>query len=389
MSGFDAPIKDRLRDVGDEPTLARMWTRIQAGRPQAGSRRRRLPTMVLATAGTFACVALLVGYLGRDRGPLRLSGGHPVVSTVAPADGTLLMMSDGSRIELGPGTRFEPVESSSSLFVAVVANGTAAFDVHPGGPRRWQIECGLATVEVVGTRFSCERTPDHLRVAVARGAVLVRGERIPDRVRRLTAGQSLDVSEAPAAPAAPLAVAPAPHAERAPAAAPAGAAAAAAPAAATSAGGWRDLARRGRHQEAFASLPAGGIAPETKRLGIADLFALADVARLSGHPADAVAPLDRIQTEFADDSQAPLAAFALGRLELDTLGRPDRAAAAFRRALKLGIPHSLREDVRGRLVEAYVRAGDRAAATSAARAYTREFASGRYADRIKALTQGQ
>ncbi|HET6279830.1 MAG TPA: FecR family protein [Polyangia bacterium] len=381
MSGFDAPIKDRLRDVGDEPTLARMWTRIQAGPPPAGSRRRLLPTMVLATAGTFACVALLVGYLGRDRGPLRLSGGHPVVSTVAAAGGTLLMMSDGSRIELGPGTRFEPVESSGSLFVAVVANGTAAFDVHPGGPRRWQIECGLATVEVVGTRFSCERTPDHLRVAVARGAVLVRGERIPDRVRRLTAGQALDVAAGPAAPAAvpaQPAVAPVPRTEPAPAAA-----------AGPSAGGWRDLARRGRHQEAFASLPAGGIAPETKRLGIADLFALADVARLSGHPADAVAPLDRIQNEFADDSQAPLAAFALGRLELDTLGRPDRAAAAFRRALKLGIPHSLREDVRARLVEAYVRAGDRAAATSAARAYTREFASGRYADRIKALTQGQ
>jgi len=379
MSGFEAPIKDRLRDVGDEPTLARMWTRIQAGRPHASSpRRRRFPAMVLATAATFAGIALLIGYLGRDRGPLMLSGGHPVVSTVAPAGGTLLMMSDGSRIELAPGARFEPVESSSSLFVGVVAGGTAAFDVRPGGPRRWQIECGLATVEVVGTRFSCERTPDHLRVAVARGAVLVRGERIPDRARRLTAGQSLEVADAPAAPAVAPPIAPAWHTE------PARAGAAAVPA-----GGWRELARRGRHQEAFASLPAGGIAPETKRLGIADLFALADVARLSGHPADAVAPLERIETEFSDDAQAPLAAFALGRLELDTLGRPERAAAAFRRALKLGIPHSLREDVRARLVEAYVGAGNHTAAVSAAHAYVREFPGGRYADRIKTLTHGQ
>jgi transmembrane sensor len=379
MSGFEAPIKDRLRDVADEPTLARMWTRIQAGRPQRGPRRRRLPAMLLGTAGAFACVALVIGYLGRDRGPLMLSGGHPVVSTVASAAGTLLMMSDGSRIELAPGARFEPVESSGSLFVGVVAGGTAAFDVRPGGPRRWQIECGLATVEVVGTRFSCERSPDHLRVAVARGAVLVRGERIPDRARRLTAGQSLDVAGAPpAAPALAPPMAPASHVEPARAGA-----------AATPAGGWRELARRGRHQEAFASLPAGGIAPEAKRLGIADLFALADVARLSGHPDDAVAPLERIQTEFSDDAQAPLAAFALGRLELDTLGRPDRAAVAFRRALKLGIPHSLREDVRARLVEAHVGAGNHTAAVAAAHAYAREFPGGRYADRIKTLTHGQ
>jgi transmembrane sensor len=237
----------------------------------------------------------------------------------------------------------------------------------------------LATVEVVGTRFTCERTDDRLRVAVARGAVLVRGERIPDRVRRLSAGESLEIAAppAPAAAAEPTvdATAPVHRAVKAPAA--------------PQVGRWRELARQGQHQEAFASLSAGGIAPEIKRLGVADLFALADVARLSGHPAAAVAPLDRIQTEFASDAQAPLAAFALGRLELDNLGRPDRAAAAFTRALKLGVPHSLREDVRARLVEAYVRMDDHAAAVSAAQAYAREFPGGRYAERIKTLTRGR
>ena len=116
---------------------------------------------------------------------------------------------------------------------------------------------------------------------------------------------------------------------------------------------------------------------ETRRLGVADLLMLADVARLSGHAAEAVAPLERILHDFPHDPQAPLAALALGRLELDALDRPARAAAVLNRALALGVPRSLREDVRARLVEAYARAGDRTATRAAAAVYVREFPHGR------------
>jgi transmembrane sensor len=150
---------------------------------------------------------------------------------------------------------------------------------------------------------------------------------------------------------------------------------------------WRDLAKGGRHAEAFAALGREGVRREVGRVGIADLFALADVARLSGHPAEAAAPLQRILNEFSADPQASLAAFALGRLELDSLGRPHRAAAALNRALALGIPQGLREDVRARLVEAYLQAGDRDAARAAADAYHREFPSGRHAKAIDARTR--
>ena len=118
---------------------------------------------------------------------------------------------------------------------------------------------------------------------------------------------------------------------------------------------WRELARSGHHREAFATLGTQGIRREVKRLGIADLFALADVARLSGHPAEAVAPLQRIVDGFAADRQAPLAAFALGRLQLDDLNQPRAAAASFSRALELGAPQSLRDAVRTRLTEAQAR----------------------------------
>ncbi len=141
---------------------------------------------------------------------------------------------------------------------------------------------------------------------------------------------------------------------------------------------WRELARGGHHHEAFASLGAQGIARETRRLGVANLLVLADVARLSGHAEEAVAPLERILRRFPGDPQAPLAALALGRLELDALHRPADAAVALNRALALGVPASLREDVRARLVEAYARAEDGPAARAAAAAYVREFPDGRY-----------
>jgi transmembrane sensor len=378
VSNLQFPIRDRLREPADEGALARIWQGIDARYPRP---RRRSTGLVFASALALSGAAAAVFLLSsRDAGPLKLSDGRPLASIAAPPEGTLVSMSDGSSIQLGSGTQF----------VAVLENGTAGFEVRPGGPRRWRIECGLATVEVVGTHFSCERTPGTLRVAVQRGVVLVSGERVPNRVRRLAAGEAITVEEAPRPAVAPAAVEPSPSGAEveAPAeqseseTAPSPPAKELHPRAAGQVS-WRELARTGRHQEAYAALGPKGIVREARRLGVADLFALADVARLSGHPADAEAPLERILADHAGDPQASLAAFALGRLELDSLAKPARAATAFSRALELGAPRSLREDLRARLVEAYLRAGNRAAARSAAREYEREFPGGRYARSIE------
>jgi transmembrane sensor len=369
VSRLELPIKDSLRDPVDEAALHRIWMQIDGRFPVSRRNRRRALVGGLALAG---CAAIVLALTARhDAGPLRFSDGRALFAVDAPEGGARLSLSDGSSIELRGGARLEPLETSGTTFLAVLQRGTAAFDVRPGGPRRWQVECGLATVEVVGTRFSCERAPGRLRVAVQHGHVVVRGERVADRARRLAAGESLDVVEAPRAEAAPE-VPPADEALGEPIDdAPAPVAAAPHPPA------WRELARGGRHGEAFAALGEAGLRRETQRLGVADLLALADVARLSGHPRQAVAPLERILSGFAHDPQAPLAAFALGRLQLDALDQPRRAATALERALALGVPKSLKEDVRARLVEAYGRAGDRAAARAAARAYLREFPDGR------------
>jgi transmembrane sensor len=388
VSRLEFPLKDLLRDPAEEPVLRRIWERIDGRLPDARRRRRRVALGTLALAAG-AAAALVVG-LRRDAGPLRFGDGHTLAAVDAPAAGMRIALSDGAAIELGGGARFAPLESSGTPFLAVLQRGSAAFDVRPGGPRRWQIECGLATVEVVGTRFSCERGPGRLRVSVQRGAIIVRGERVADRARRLVAGESLDIVDAVAVAPALNAVAVAAGESDAVAAAPPPAPAEGSPSeelavssmvaeeAAAERGAWRELARRGRPADAFAVLGLQGVRRETRRLGVADLLALADVARLSGHPAEAVGPLERILSDFAHDPQAPLAAFALGRLELDALSRPRQAAAAFERALELGVPRSLREDAHARLAEAHERAGDVGAARAAAAAYLREFPSGRH-----------
>lgn len=373
MSPPRYPLKESLRAPLGEEAVARVWQGIEA---RASRPRRRTPLGLLTVLGAAAvAVVAFVAIGNRDAGPLRFADGRPMVAVDAPAEGAALAMSDGSRVELRGGARFEPLESSGSMFLAVLQRGAARFEVRPGGPRRWQIECGLASVEVVGTAFSCEREPGRLRIAVEHGVVLVRGEKVPDRARRLAAGESLEVLEAVPAPVVP-------PSER--------------PKSAETSGpmiglrspspplrSWRELARDGHHREAFATLGARGFQKVTRHVGVADLLVLADVARLSGHPADAVAPLDRILSDFPADPQAALAAFAVGRLELDELGHPARAAAALNRALALGVPQTLREDVRARLVEAYLHAGNHAAARAAADAYKREFPAGRYTQSIE------
>ena len=352
MSQLKYPLKDGLQDPADEAAVSRMWQAIDARFPQRGSRRSL--ALVLGPVAAVAAGVALVALLHHDSGPLRLADGGAIVAVDAPQAGARLAMSDGSSVELGAGARFEPIESSASSFIAVLERGDASFDVNPGGGRRWQIECGLATVEVVGTRFTCARGRDRLHVAVERGIVLVRGERVVNHVRRLAAGESLDIlDETAAAAEAPSGAGEAPAA--APALAPERAPADNGSVRTTAAPTWRELARSGHHREAFATLGTQGIRRESKRLGIADLFALADVARLSGHPTEAVAPLQRIVDNFPKDRQAPLAAFALGRLQLDDLNQPSAAAASFSRALEMGAPQSLRDAVRARLTEAQAR----------------------------------
>jgi transmembrane sensor len=376
------PLPERLvsvlTDPVDERSVPRMWRRISERRATPASR----PGMVVAGAllGAGAAILIMTALLVAERwvspragqatavGALVRNDGSPV-GTIDVAFGkapAVVDLSDRSRIVVAEGSRLEALASSAREFIVRLSVGTAVFDVEPFGPRRWVVEAGLASVEVVGTRFSVNRRIDSVRVEVERGSVLVRGATVPDGVIRIEAGGSIDVGaprattlvSSESAPPAPSTAIRRSHVE-------------------PSDDDWRGAAARGDYANAYGNLGAEGLRRETARAASGeDLFALADVARLSGHPAEAVAPLERLEREFASSPRAPLAAVTLGRIELD-LGHPERASRAFERALALHVPAGLEEDVYARLVEAYVKAGKQADARAMRDAYEQKYPGGR------------
>lgn len=366
-----SPVRSVLREPFDDAALARM----AATRPRATTPRGPL---VVGTAVVLAAAAIVM-LMRTPQAPAALTAEDGATLDAALATGAAdVALSDGTHIERRAGTELSALHNDALAVSFLLDAGTATFDVVPGGGRRWIIECGLATVEVVGTRFTIERSERQLSVSVERGRVLVRGEHVEDGVRALGAGERI-VVVAPAPIVPEPAEVPAPPTEPAPSAP-----ALAPPTERPAPPRWRALADERRWDEAYGALGAAGVAGASEGASVDELLALADLARLSGHAEEAVAPLSRVIDEHPRDSRAGLAAFSLGRVE-SQLAHPAAAAAAFARALSLGLPDALAETARAREAEALAAAGDDAGAASAARAYLRAHPSGMHAEAMRAL----
>ena len=385
MTPLPWPLRKVVRANIDDLAVERIWQRLRRRRGEWTSAwvRSRSRLVALGALTLMVVTSIAVGLVvrrttpvGPAAGPIRLLGGAELGTMEAKALETpTFALSDGSFVALRPGSKLEILENNAGAFVTLLSSGGAGFSVQPGGSRRWTIECGLATIEVVGTRFYVVREPSRVRVDVEHGVVLVRGDRVRDRVQRVTAGQTIEVSAiSDAEPKKSRST------EDVPNAAPENSGRTAAPAPSVA---WRDFARRGDYALAYGLLGPVGIRRIFDVGGVADLLTVADVARLSGHPADAVSPLRRILSEHAGDPRAPIAAFTLGRIELDALGDPAASVDAFERALALGVPSGLLEDAYARLVEARARAHDPAGARRAANEYRIRFPGGARADDVE------
>lgn len=377
------PVGRLLVDPVNERHVSRMWRNISAKRAAARGQvglalRWAFAGVLLGTLVTLAVVVLPRGgpvavESPAPPGPLRLADGRAfeVVDVPPSAPTASVRLADGSVIRVDPSARLEPLASSATQFVLRLARGRATYSVVPGGPRRWLVEAGIATIEVVGTEFSVSRSPDLVHVEVVHGVVLVRGDTLPDGVVRLGASESVDVrprtTEAPRAPE-PETRTPLETAPRGAVAAPR----------------WRAALAGGSYGDAYATLGAAGLAGEAARSeSVEDLFDLADVARLSGHPSEAVLPLQRLLSLHSGSSRAPIAALTLGRIELE-LRQPRDAAVHLEHALRLGVPRGLEEDAFVRLVQAYSEAGERAAARRVGDDYARRYPSGRRSAEVQA-----
>jgi transmembrane sensor len=396
MTDLTAPLHEHLRDPIDDRNLKRVHARLQRNRRRQRRARGLKPAFVISSVAAGALIGTAVAALlwhgvgdrapARDLvGPVRLAGGAALtsLSVDARAPGPASFgLDDGTTLRLEPGACVVAEENTGRVVVLRLEAGRASFAVAHDRYELFRVRSGEVAVDVVGTRFSVALEPERVLVEVEEGVVQVQGGPVTTR-RRLARGETLVVELRPAmaggagapARAYPDAARPSEPVEPTPPAV--------APGARRS---WRALAQKRAFGEAYELLGPAGVGRESRLAeGPDDLFALADVARLSGHPADAVAPLERIVEAYQGDGRASLAAFTLGRLHLDVLAQPALAASDFERALRLGAPSDLREDAHARLVEARARAGDDAGARAAAQDYLRLFPDGRHAEQVRAL----
>jgi transmembrane sensor len=384
MTDFDK-IRDAFLPRQDEARVQQMWRVVTEAQPTSSVRPHYRWAMGAATVALLL-LGIFVAYMSRvstEPVPLTLASGRPVPERLGGDDVETVRFADRSALRIKGGTALELLENAGASVAFALRRGRVRFDITPGGPRTWKIACGNVSVEVLGTSFVLERLPSYLHVSVSRGAVLVKGARVEDGVQKLAGGQSLTVPLSRLAPStlpadidnavlkAPvkLAAASAPSNGSAPAPKPAPK--------------WRQFADHGAYDDAYETLGAEGVsALTTAAQSVDELFALADVARFSGHTNEALAPLTRIVDTHPTDSRAGLAAYTLGKLYLEQLSHFADAADAFAKADALGLPAALEEAARAKQVRALAIAGDPRAA-EAGRRYLEFYPDGRYRERVE------
>lgn len=359
------------------------WSDERARRVERALGRRRKRRAVLQTAASIAALIAIVLSV-RPLVPLRTASLPPrfVETALTPALAPIgeLGLRDGSHVKLHDVTTQVielPVsfaQGSRPVMSIELSRGAAHFQVVRDPARLFRVHSGRVIVEVLGTSFTVTKLGARSRVDVERGRVRVLW---PGGQTELGAGENgifPPDSEASAAPdektlclpppvAAPLPVmAPEPIVVRHHA-----------PPPAPHVAEWMMLAREGQFDSAYQALMQRGLGavrdPD-------ELLLAADVARLSRHPATALAPLRRVLREHPKDPRSSLAAFTLGRTLLEDLGQPREAAEVFRIIADSDRHTTLVEDALAREVEAWSRAGDTVRARERALLYLRRFPDG-------------
>lgn len=350
------------------PHLDATWTEERARRVAARvSRRRRNRRLASVAAAAAATTVLVVGGLVRN-GTTFLSPApaEPVVRLEDP----LARFADGSRVDAtSAGTTVAWSRQDDLVWSLELLTGSVRCAVAGDAGPAPQREVRVGSYRVLGSgAFVVERREASANVHVEAGSVSLVGP--DDETSRLEAGstRSVPLRASDLEPASP------PEA-RAEAGRPNPPPIEPTPRAARGADDVRELARQGRFDEAYQAAEAGGLAARAD--DVDTLLLVADVARRGGHPAGAALPLGRIVRERRDDPRAPAAAFALGRLTLDELGRPKDAAESFADCRRLAPSGPLSEDALAREVEARARAGDGERARALAVEYATAYPYGR------------
>jgi len=361
------------------------WRALQARMLDARRARTRrrlwlaIPTFTLAAAGALIVATSLRGQSERAA-EQAIEVGRPFESADAEV---ALALPDGIQVDLDRRSRVRLESVAPEEIRVALSKGSARFDVEPHRPRRVVVNADDVEVRVVGTRFRVTRieaaaAEDEARieVAVERGVVEVRDRQHAGEPHRLRAGERFSM-----------------------------------PAISTGAetGGDRaagdgDAASEGaRAAEPIDGAPVARLASATRTSSPTEisgaiasrrattaataraLLERAQIAWRAGRMSEAAADYAEVLDRHPADPRAGLAAFELGRIQMDQLGDLTAATASFERALHLAPRASFQEDTLARLAQASDRLGRRADCRRARQRYLRDYPNGLHVARVSDL----
>lgn len=345
------------------------WRELEERRTTDVSLRRVTAFAGAALAVAALCALTFVGWRW-----VRPASTAPSAGEVASGL-QRLALGDQTEVRFDQQAELEVLEQSESRVVVALKAGTAHFRVRHDPRRVFRVQAGAVAVEDLGTAFDVASERGSVRVSVKDGSVGVSYPDVGGAVKKATlfAGDSAvypsvapppsaEPAQLPALPSTPVS-----SADRAPGVH----------------GDWRELARAGKHRRAYELLAASNM--QDVRDDPGDLLLASDAARRSQHPAEAAKLLRKLLSGYESDPRAPAAAFTLGWLLMNDLGRPRDAALAFARAEALAPRGNLAEDASARSVEAWHRAGERSRAAAGVDRYRKAYPQGRHLGMLERL----
>lgn len=381
---------------------------------QALRRRRWTRSLVLGGVAAAAALAMVIPRVSsrresataeQDAPPLAVQiegaslAGNGAITAAAGA-APALRFGDGTRIDLGPGTKGRLASVDAHGAHVAIADGSAAVNVVPRPHARWQVDAGPFTIHVHGTVFTAawNATEQRLDVRLQRGSISVDGPLTTGAIP-MRAGQRLTVALAQSRvllrpiqegdqSAGDEEDAPAAHVREDVPAAPT-----VAPATASRARPVREVHDARAWPAALAAGDFATIVQEASRdlggvlrtAGSDDLAALADAARYQRRDDLARRALTAQRQRFPRSPRAVDAAFFLGRLDENGGGGLIRALRWYDRYLEEAPSGAYAAEALGRRMIALRELYGSAAARPVAEVYVRRFPRGSYAGAAHAL----
>lgn len=353
----------------------------------AASRGRRLAFRArrwgVALVACAAASALFFA-LPRREAPLsyRLDGATGAVGQWVAADlsRVALDFSDGSRVDLAPGTRARVTKVEARGAGVLLEHGSLHVHVVPRGDNHWVVVGGPFEVLVVGTEFDVawNAQAEEIVVSMVSGHVRVVGPCVEPPGRALAAPETARLScraRAPE-PTSPV-VAPSTEPSGPPEpVAPAPTPAPVAPAPKAPSAAWRAHLSAGELNEALAEVERSGVEGVIERAHDTELVDLGSAARLAHEPDLAVRFYEAARRRFPGSAAAAASAYHLGRMLFDGRGAWAEAARWFEIYLAESPRGSLAPEALGRSMECADKLGDRARARELASRYLAAYPNG-------------